>query len=182
MCYPTATSYSSCTRRATQPSNACRSTCCASLTPLTPWSDRRRATRRWCSASARRGKRPRTFLHQPAGGGPALYPPYRARRNGGHLEDREFRLYLDFLHMLGAITHSNAAGLENLVIIDPLWLLRQKTAIRAAPVALRPSAGGCAVRRLVHTWHFETRDHSSAVGGEQPASVAAPAGSDGARR
>jgi hypothetical protein len=62
-----------------------------------------------------------------------LFSSLTARDVLADLEDREFRLYLDFLHMLGAITHSNAAGLEDLVIIDPLWLLRQETAIVRRP-------------------------------------------------
>lgn len=54
--------------------------------------------------------------------------------------DSDFRLYLDFFHMQGLITHSNAAGLDDLVIIDPLWLLQQETAIVRRP-QLHPRAG-----------------------------------------
>lgn len=39
-------------------------------------------------------------------------------------QDREFRLYLDFLHMQGAISHSNAPALEDLVVVDPMWQLQ----------------------------------------------------------
>jgi hypothetical protein len=35
------------------------------------------------------------------------------------------------------VTHNNAAGLEDLVIIDQLWLLRQETAI-VRPPSLHP--------------------------------------------
>ena len=62
-----------------------------------------------------------------------LFSSLTGRDVTANLEDREFRLYLDFLHMLGVITHSNAPGLEDLVIIDPLWLLRQETAIVRRP-------------------------------------------------
>jgi hypothetical protein len=63
----------------------------------------------------------------------ALFGSLTSRDVSEDLQDREFRLYLDFLHLLGVITHSNAAGLEDLVIIDPLWLLRQETAIVRRP-------------------------------------------------
>lgn len=56
------------------------------------------------------------------------------------LEDKELRLYIDFLHIMGAITHSNASGLDDLIIIDPMWLLMQETAIVRRP-ALHPRAG-----------------------------------------
>ena len=41
------------------------------------------------------------------------------------LSDKTFRLFVDFLHMQGVITHSNSPMLEDLVINDPMWLLRQ---------------------------------------------------------
>jgi hypothetical protein len=62
-----------------------------------------------------------------------LFSSLTGRDVRADLEDREFRLYLDFLHMLSVITHNNAAGLDDLVIIDPLWLLRQETAIVRRP-------------------------------------------------
>jgi len=47
--------------------------------------------------------------------------------------EAEFRSYLDFLHMHGVVTHSNASALADLVILDPFWLLRTLTAIIRDP-------------------------------------------------
>jgi hypothetical protein len=69
-----------------------------------------------------------------------LFSSLVGRDVSGDLEDGEFRLYLDFLHMLGVITHSNAPGLEDLVVIDPLWLLQQETVIVRRP-SLHPLPG-----------------------------------------
>jgi hypothetical protein len=41
--------------------------------------------------------------------------------------------------------HNNAVGLEDLVIIDPLWLLRKETAIVRRPsLHPLPAVSGCA--------------------------------------
>lgn len=69
-----------------------------------------------------------------------LFSAVTARNVTADLNDKEFRLYIDFLHMMGAITHSNAPGLEDLIIIDPLWLLRQQTIIVRRP-SLHPRPG-----------------------------------------
>eukprot|EP00730_Choanoeca_flexa_P019819 TRINITY_DN9690_c0_g1_i5.p1 TRINITY_DN9690_c0_g1~~TRINITY_DN9690_c0_g1_i5.p1 ORF type:complete len:1279 (+),score=334.90 TRINITY_DN9690_c0_g1_i5:87-3923(+) len=53
--------------------------------------------------------------------------------------ESEFRAYVDFLHMQGVITHSNAAALDDLVIVDPFWLLRTLTeAIRDPKLHPKP--------------------------------------------
>lgn len=74
------------------------------------------------------------------------------------LGDDTFRMYLDFLHMQGVITHSNAPMLEDLVIIDPMWLLRQVRLVNPAKAAKqrpvrvpRPQRGdGCLPKRPGH--------------------------------
>ncbi len=43
------------------------------------------------------------------------------------------RTYLDFFNMLGVVTHSNIPVLEDLIIINPLWLLKQITMIIRRP-------------------------------------------------
>jgi hypothetical protein len=43
--------------------------------------------------------------------------------------EKHFRAYLDFLHMQGVVTHDNAPTLENLVVINPMWLLKSFTRI-----------------------------------------------------
>lgn len=48
-------------------------------------------------------------------------------------DDGNFRLYLDFLHQLGVITHSSAAAIDNLIVINPMWLLSQITAVIRRP-------------------------------------------------
>eukprot|EP00045_Choanoeca_perplexa_P016539 m.224419 g.224419 ORF g.224419 m.224419 type:complete len:1058 (+) comp17288_c0_seq2:1-3174(+) len=44
-------------------------------------------------------------------------------------EEKNFRVYLDFLHMQGVLSHDNAAALEDLVVIDPMWLLKTFTRV-----------------------------------------------------
>ena len=45
------------------------------------------------------------------------------------VDEKNFRVYLDFLHMQGVLTHDNSAALEDLVVIDPMWLLKTFTRI-----------------------------------------------------
>lgn len=66
------------------------------------------------------------------------------------LVDATFRMYLDFLDMQGVVIHSNAPLLEDLVIIDPMWMLRQVTRIVRRP-SLHPML---ADRRLVGSKPF----------------------------
>lgn len=66
-------------------------------------------------------------LEQAAG----VYQAFGAARDNVFegISDQRFRLFLDFLHMQGALTHGNEATVEDLVIIDPMWLLRMITRV-----------------------------------------------------
>ncbi len=50
-----------------------------------------------------------------------------------NIHDSTLRTYLDFFNMLGVVTHSNIPVLEDLIIINPLWLLKQITMIIRRP-------------------------------------------------
>lgn len=54
-------------------------------------------------------------------------------RSLGNLKHEEMRLFLDFLHMQGVLTHNNSELLDDLVIVDPLWLLQKVTVIIRRP-------------------------------------------------
>ena len=65
---------------------------------------------------------------------PDVSKVYRACLGPGEgFAEAEFRSYLDFLHMQGVISHSNAAALDDLVIVNPFWLLKTLTAVIRDP-------------------------------------------------
>lgn len=43
--------------------------------------------------------------------------------------NKQLRLYLDFLDMMGAVTHHNVGILNDLIVLDPFWLLEKLTTI-----------------------------------------------------
>eukprot|EP00049_Salpingoeca_infusionum_P015690 m.307121 g.307121 ORF g.307121 m.307121 type:complete len:2248 (-) comp15932_c0_seq1:1557-8300(-) len=49
------------------------------------------------------------------------------------LTDRQFRITVDFLHLQGVITHYNSPALDDLVVLDPVWLLESITCIIRTP-------------------------------------------------
>jgi hypothetical protein len=63
----------------------------------------------------------------------ALFEEATGQVVGGNLRHSELRTYLDFFNMMGVVTHSNAAALDHLIVIDPLWLLKQITRIIRDP-------------------------------------------------
>ena len=63
----------------------------------------------------------------------SVYEGCAERRLHGHLADPTFRRYVDFLNMQGAIMHSNDPALEELLIVDPMWLLKTVTRVVREP-------------------------------------------------
>lgn len=69
-----------------------------------------------------------------------LYEEMFGTNIGGDVSNEDLRTYLQFLHLLGVVTHKSAAAVDDLVVIDPMWLLSQITAVIRLP-QLHPSPG-----------------------------------------
>lgn len=63
----------------------------------------------------------------------AVYEGCTERDLQGNVKDERFRSDIDFLNMHGAITHSNCPALEEMVVLDSIWLWKVLTRVVGSP-------------------------------------------------